>query len=1332
MEKITEKKDYYLGFDIGTDSVGWAVTNPEYKLAKFKGNAMWGVRLFDESETAVSRRGFRCAARRLFRQRQRIEWLQMLFDKEISKVDIGFFNRLKESNLYAEDKSVSIPYAVFADKNYNDVDFHNDYKTIYHLRKDLIENDNPHDIRLVYLALHHIIKHRGHFLFDNIGENIDSYNSFETLFQNLKDYLVDEYSIEIECSSEEEFASVIKDKMMSKSKKEKAVYSLCGITKKNNPQLASVLYLLCGGTVKLANLFEDPSFNEEELKSITFSGNFDDKEPDYQDLLNEKYELIEKAKAIYDWAILDNIVKGERYISFAKVNSYNEHKQDLEMLKTFVKKYCKDKYDKIFRLTQDKLNNYTAYCGKYKNDGHNGVIRHRTNQEDFCKFLSKELGDYKTIDDTYESMFRKIDNQVFMPKQITKDNGVVPMQLNRIELKKILENACKYLDFLNDTDDDGISVKDKIVKIFEYRIPYYVGPLNKSSDKSWLVRSEEKIYPWNFEKVVDIDKSAEAFINNLTSKCTYLRGKDVIPKKSVLYSKYMVLNELNNLRVDGEKISVRLKQDIFNNLFLVRKKVTLKAVKDYIKSVYTTDVELTGIDRDFKSSMSSYIELRPYNLTDEEMEEVILAVTIFGDDKKLLRNRLKKQLGEKLSDDEIKKISQLKYKDWGTLSKEFLTEIYDISLDTGEVKDNIINTLWNSQNNLGELLGSKYNFSLAVENANAGVDTRCKVKDMVDGLYISPKVRRPVYQTLKIANEIIKIMGCKPKKIFVEMTRYDGVKGDAGRKSSRKDKLVKLYQACGEDSGELFESLQSKSDDELRRDKLYLYYTQFGRCMYSGEIISINDLTDDNNIYDIDHIFPRSKVKDDSLDNRVLVKKQINAHKDNDYPLNRDIQAKMKSHWSFLYAKGLISKKKYERLIRVTALSDDELSDFISRQLVETGQSTKAVADLFKVMYPSTEVVYVKARTVSDFRHQYEMLKCRSVNDLHHAKDAYLNIVVGNVYNVRFTHNKRIFIKNLQTKKYSLNRMFTYSTQGAWEAENAKSISIVKNTMRKNNILVTRYTSCNSGELFKLNPLKKGKGQVPLKENTALCDISKYGGYDRPAAAYFTFVKYLGKKNKEIRQLIAINIYQKSFYESNPQKFLTEVLGLNSPQVLIPVVKYNSCIEIDGFRMNLSKKQSNGAALGYKPAMQLIVGEKFERYIKKIEKLLDKPQNYKPTKFDEISEQMNMALYSELVYKLTSTIFKVRFKAVGEMLEEARDEFNNLSLREQCYIISEVLKIIHNNTLPGDLRLIGGKANSGVVTTSSSLSEIKNAGKIYLVNQSVTGLYETKIDLLDM
>ena len=37
------KNEYYLGLDIGTDSVGYAVTDTTYKLKKFKGEPMWGA-----------------------------------------------------------------------------------------------------------------------------------------------------------------------------------------------------------------------------------------------------------------------------------------------------------------------------------------------------------------------------------------------------------------------------------------------------------------------------------------------------------------------------------------------------------------------------------------------------------------------------------------------------------------------------------------------------------------------------------------------------------------------------------------------------------------------------------------------------------------------------------------------------------------------------------------------------------------------------------------------------------------------------------------------------------------------------------------------------------------------------------------------------------------------------------------------------------------------------------------------------------------------------------------------------------------------------------------
>ena len=82
-----EKQKYYLGLDMGTSSVGWAVTNSSYELIRKKGKDMWGVREFDPANTAAERRFHRADRRR--RQRQ-VAWLGLLkeyFGKEIEKID---------------------------------------------------------------------------------------------------------------------------------------------------------------------------------------------------------------------------------------------------------------------------------------------------------------------------------------------------------------------------------------------------------------------------------------------------------------------------------------------------------------------------------------------------------------------------------------------------------------------------------------------------------------------------------------------------------------------------------------------------------------------------------------------------------------------------------------------------------------------------------------------------------------------------------------------------------------------------------------------------------------------------------------------------------------------------------------------------------------------------------------------------------------------------------------------------------------------------------------------------------------------------------------------
>ena len=213
---------------------------------------------------------------------------------------------------------------------------------------------------------------------------------------------------------------------------------------------------------------------------------------------------------------------------------------------------------------------------------------------------------------------------------------------------------------------------------------------------------------------------------------------------------------------------------------------------------------------------------------------------------------------------------------------------------------------------------------------------------------------------------------------------------------SEKMPLLNLYQKiAAEDAKSLSKELEQKSDSELQSNKLFLYYMQLGKCMYSGQPIDIEKLKDGT--YDIDHIYPKSKVSDDSiLNNKVLVLSQYNSDKKDQYPVPAEWRHKMYTFWTYLRDQGLITKEKFNRLTRNKPFTDDEKWGFISRQLAVTRRSTKVISTLLQGKYADAEIVYVKAGLVAEFRHNYNLEKSRAVNDLHHAKDAYLNIMCGN------------------------------------------------------------------------------------------------------------------------------------------------------------------------------------------------------------------------------------------------------------------------------------------------------------------------------------------------
>ena len=344
-----------------------------------------------------------------------------------------------------------------------------------------------------------------------------------------------------------------------------------------------------------------------------------------------------------------------------KVRQWDVNRTDLARLKRYVREYESEKYKDIFDEKEEGLDNYAAYSG-YTCDNGEYVCR----QEDFCKYLKKELSSMKEHPE-YSELWLKAENGELLPRLRGADNSVIPMQLHLLELKKILENASGYLNFLSATDEEGRTVGDKIMKLFDFRIPYYVGPLNPRSPRAWVVRSDEKITPWNFEQVVDTKACANEFMIRLTGKCTYT-GNDVLPRDSLLYSEYAVWNEINPLSVNGHPLPTEIKLRLYKALFVdSNSKVTKRKIKEWLLSqcLIKAEDDISGVDDTVKSKLKSYHDFKKLldgTLDTETVEEIIRHILIFGDDKHLLRAWLRENCAV-LDAKDIDYISRLKYKD---------------------------------------------------------------------------------------------------------------------------------------------------------------------------------------------------------------------------------------------------------------------------------------------------------------------------------------------------------------------------------------------------------------------------------------------------------------------------------------------------------------------------------------------------------------------------------------------------------------------------------------------------------------------------------------------
>lgn len=835
-------------------------------------------------------------------------------------------------------------------------------------------------------------------------------------------------------------------------------------------------------------------------------------------------------------------------------------------------------------------------------------------------------------------------------------------------MKTIIENQSKYYPFLKDkapSFPDGKTEEYKIVSLLKFKMPYYIGPLSQPNnyvrddkrDNHWVQFKGENnqgiINPWNFSQIVDLEGTADKFISNLTNYCTYIFGENTLPKESLIFQAYKVLNDLNNLKVNGSLISKEDKDYIIQNVYLKKKKIKGKDIVNALKNKYklsdedptvTTKGSGKSIGEDevdltmFNSSLSSFIDMSNPNAFGPEFykdsakfelaEKVIELITIV-EDKELLKERLKKL---ELSDNQVNYLFKQKYSGWAPLSRKLLDGITIdcVNENTGEAYPvTIIDVMRDTPLNFMEIYETKGSQFSGFKEKVAELNDEKNIcrDDLIEESYASPAMKRSVRQTFKVIDELKNTLNIDHfDRIFVEATRAPGEAGKMVK--SRKKQLQEAYDAAKDlVDQELRNDLEKQTDDQLRRKKVYLYFMQLGRSVYSGEKIDLNEL--DKN-YDIDHIIPQAKLKDDSFNNMVLVERELNNKKQDEYPIPSTIISEQGKKWIQILANikdknkrsYFMPKDKANRLLRPESkqLTLDELNGFINRQLTLTNQSVKAVCDILKMTEKGSEIVYSKANFVSDFRKlcgelrpSYDaFVKVRDINDFHHANDAYLNIVVGNVYYEKFKNfyiNNRIDYDNNGKKDLSVlaSKLFTKTQIDDktgniyWEAHfhNEKEIDVngkertikvrdegtestfdkIEHYMELNDPLVTQmqYTSSGKQGFFNKITLKtKAKDNednsdklFPLKQHlrsdsNKVMDVNKYGGYSDMTTPYFMLVKSEGKKGKHIYSLESIpTIYLKSFKKKEEKiKYLTEVNGLKNPIIIVDKLLMKSILEI--------------------------------------------------------------------------------------------------------------------------------------------------------------------------
>ena len=1365
--------EYSIGLDMGTGSVGWSAVDEKGDLLHFKKKPTWGSRLFDSAMPASEARVHRGQRRRYERRRWRLDLLQGLFGDEMDKVDPEFFMRLNQSRTIEGDP-------IFA-KSFTKADYYDRFPTIYHLRAYLMGADEPADLRLIYLAMHNIVKHRGNFLREDekslSAKRADSKKAVTQFVDALKEWC---FSREYEFGKDP--AKSI-EKCLSDSKSSRSQLA---------SEIAKALAVSTGAAAadkKLAdNLAKAMVGLQCEFKYVF--GEFDCESTKLALSDDEKLEALRSAcpdDAAYVLQGLLSYAPGQT-ISHNMIVKYNLYKTDLKTLRALVREYAPSAYDEFFRgatyhdVNPDDSSKDYSYADAA---GYTAYNLHKLSYDDFAKTVKKLLGGTDAVtDNRYLDMMERFEKQQFLRRLKTSDNGAIYYQLHLEELTAIIKNQGRFYPFLRED-------KEKFESLVSFRIPYYVGPLtavNAAQDNhkrnrfQWSERrpgmEREVITPWNWDTIIDKNKSAENFIMRMTGDCTYLAGEKVLPKQSLLYEEFCVLNELNGVRWsddgdDWQRFDAAQREGIVRELFHRYRRVTYKMLEDWLVREGDANHPIVKGGQGeacLESKMGSYLFFAKDIFGVEELsqaeypviEKIIKWNTLF-EDRSILKEKLEDEFGESgngmLDASQIKAICKKRFTGWGRLSEQFLTGV-KVESPAGRAVS-IMDVLREGNPCSERRRGETMVMMEALRDEGLGFQNKIDEhnrnyygqhgKDLgVNELPGSPAIRRSLNQAIRIVEEIAGIAGHAPANIFIEVTRdEDG--GKKGKRTARRwDKIGEALKKLKE-GGVAVEVMDDfKEQKAINADldeRLSLYLMQNGKCLYSGRAINLEKLLAGSGEYEVDHIIPRAYIKDDSLENKALVLREENQHKTDQLLIDKSIRWKMRETWSQLHGAGLIGDKIYHNLLR-SNINENQLRGFIARQLVETSQMVKLAQALLEARFVNegTRIIPVKASMSHNLREAADLVKCREANDFHHAHDAFLASRIGLFIQMRhpgiyenpigYSHVIKKYVQEQSEVFKKTHRMpgsagfvvnsfmssgFDKETgevfKDSWDAE--AEVEGIRKALNYRQCYISRMPQQDSGAFWNAtvySPRDPKMGPKLALATKQGLDPKSYGGFSSQQFAYF-FIYEAKKKGKLTYRFSQVPVWLAARVDGDSNALDEYASSLAAEEGLeFVAVKRTKIYKKQLIELNGERFFITGKkAMANNTEIAFSLDE--AAYL---ERIILKHQG-KPFRHIKTLTDANGIMNRLLVGKFSQSRL---FRLIA--LDEKRGNFELLADDEKGEALVRILSLANGTVGMADLRLIGGSKFAGYLQPNYSklLNDPKTS--FFIIDQSVTGMFERK------